>query len=99
MEKIGVIGAGSWGTALAQTIAGKGYDVHIYDVNREHLDEMNKNRENVRYLPGVPFSDNIKIAYTAEEALDGAMMALILSTFAVFQKRSRKTLCRILQAK
>ena len=39
MEKIGVIGAGSWGTALAQTIAGKGYDVHIYDVNREHLDE------------------------------------------------------------
>ena len=40
MEKIGVIGAGSWGTALSQTLACKGYEVHIYDVNKEHLDEM-----------------------------------------------------------
>lgn len=76
MKKIGVIGAGSWGTALAQTLAAKGNQVCIYDVNKEHLDEMKENRENVRYLPGVKFHDNINIVYTAEDALKDAEMAL-----------------------
>ena len=40
MAKVSVIGAGSWGTALAQTLAGRGHEVRIFDVNREHLDEM-----------------------------------------------------------
>jgi len=92
MEKIGVIGAGSWGTALAQTLAGKGYDVHIYDVNKEHLDEMKENRENVRYLPGVAFSDNIKIAYSAEEALSGAMMALFSAPAQFFRSAAENAL-------
>lgn len=85
MDKIGVIGAGSWGTALAQTLASKGYDVHVYDVNKEHLDEMNENRENVRYLPGVHFSDNLHIAYSAEEALSGAKLALFSAPAQFFR--------------
>ncbi|MBQ2747428.1 MAG: NAD(P)-binding domain-containing protein, partial [Firmicutes bacterium] len=85
MDKIGVIGAGSWGTALAQTLAGKGYEVFIYDVNKEHLDEMKENRENVRYLPGVPFSDNLHIVYSAEEALTGAKLALFSAPAQFFR--------------
>lgn len=92
MEKIGVIGAGSWGTALSQTLACKGYEVHIYDVNKEHLDEMKANRENVRYLPGVKFSDNIKIAYSAEEALSGAMMALFAAPAQFFRSAAENAL-------
>ncbi len=76
MKRIGVIGAGSWGTALAQTLAGKGHDVHIYDVNREHLDEMEEKRENVRYLPGVKLSNHLKIAYSAEDAVLGSDLVL-----------------------
>jgi len=85
MDKIGVIGAGSWGTALAQTLAGKGYEVFIYDVNKEHLDEMKENRENVRYLPGVHFSDNLHIVYSAEEALTGAKLALFSAPAQFFR--------------
>ena len=40
MKKVGVIGAGSWGTALAITLSGKGHQVKIWDVNPEHLQEL-----------------------------------------------------------
>ncbi len=76
MKKIGVIGAGSWGTALATVVAGKGHRVKIWDINEDHLKSMEENRENVNYLPGVPLNDNIKIAHTTEEAVKDADVVL-----------------------
>lgn len=76
MMKIGVIGAGSWGTALATVVAGKGHQVNIWDVDMEHLKSMDIERENKKYLPGVELSDNIRITYTTEEALKGAELVL-----------------------
>lgn len=76
MKKIGVIGAGSWGTALATVLAGKGHKVRIWDIDEKHLKSMEDNRENVDYLPGVPLNDNIELVYTTEEALKDADVAL-----------------------
>jgi glycerol-3-phosphate dehydrogenase (NAD(P)+) len=76
MSKIGVIGAGSWGTALATVVSGKGNQVRIYDVDEKHLKSMEEHRENVDYLPGVPLDDNIRIAYSNEEALAEADVVL-----------------------
>ena len=76
MKNIGVVGAGSWGTALAITLSGKGHQVKIWDLDETHLKELDENRENVRYLPGIKFNDNLKIAFSVEEALDGADIVL-----------------------
>ena len=76
MKNIGVIGAGSWGTALATVVAGKGNNVKIWDINEAHLKSMEENRENVSYLPGVPLAENIEIAYTVKEALEQADVVL-----------------------
>ena len=76
MKTIGVIGAGSWGTALATVVSGKGNEVRIYDVDEKHLRSMEENRENVNYLPGVPLDENVKIAFSNEEALEGADVVL-----------------------
>lgn len=76
MKTIGVIGAGSWGTALAITLSNKGHNVKICDVNAEHLAEMRANRENVRYLPGIKFCNRLHIVDDAQEALEGADVAL-----------------------
>lgn len=72
MNKIGVIGAGSWGTALAVTLSNKGHDVRIWDIDRTHVQELRANRENKRYLPGVCFCERLVPADTLEEALNGA---------------------------
>ena len=76
MSNIGVIGAGSWGTALATVVADKGNQVRIFDVDEKHLRSMEEHRENVDYLPGVPLSDNIQMAYSNEDALKDAEVVL-----------------------
>ena len=64
MNKIGVIGAGSWGTALAVTLSNKGHSVRIWDIDKTHIRELRENKENVRYLPGVKFCDRLVPADT-----------------------------------
>jgi len=76
MKKIGVIGAGSWGTALATVVAGKGHQVKIWDIDEKHLQSMEEHAENVNYLPGVSLNENIRVAYTPQEALEGADIVL-----------------------
>lgn len=76
MKKIANIGAGSWGTALANTLATKGHIVRIWDLNEQHLKDMAAARENTRYLPGVKLSDNIEICFTQEEAIKDADVVL-----------------------
>ena len=76
MKTIGLTGAGSWGTALATVLAGKGHRVRIWDIDERHLRSMEEHRENVDYLPGVPLDDNIEITYTTEAALKDADVVL-----------------------
>ena len=76
MKTIGITGAGSWGTALATVLAGKGHRVRIWDIDERHLRSMEEHRENVDYLPGVPLDDNREITYTTEAALKDADVVL-----------------------
>lgn len=76
MKIIGITGAGSWGTALATVLAGKGHRVRIWDIDERHLRSMEEHRENVDYLPGVLLDDNIEITYTTEAALKDADVVL-----------------------
>lgn len=75
-KKIAVVGAGSWGTALAITLSNKGHEVKIWDINKEHLQELKEHKENIRYLPGIKFSDKLQPADTIQEAMEDARMVL-----------------------
>jgi glycerol-3-phosphate dehydrogenase (NAD(P)+) len=76
MKNIGIIGAGSWGTALGLTLSNKGHNVKICDVDKAHVAEMREHSENVKYLPGIKFGENMKVVDSTEEALEGADVAL-----------------------
>ena len=52
-NKITVIGAGSFGTALAVTLTDKGYDTSIWGRKKSQLALMEETRENPHYLPGI----------------------------------------------
>jgi glycerol-3-phosphate dehydrogenase (NAD(P)+) len=58
--KIGIIGAGAMGTAIANVIAAKGIHVDIWSYEQEVADDINKWHENKRYLEGIALSPNIK---------------------------------------
>ena len=76
MKTIGIVGAGSWGTALAALLGSKGHEVRIWDVDGENLEAIGRDGENKRYLPGVPLSGNLSPKGTLAEALRGADIAL-----------------------
>ena len=59
METVSILGAGSWGTALATVVAEKGLDVTLWCRNSDHASQMAKIRENKLYLPGVNLKESI----------------------------------------
>ena len=71
MKKVVIIGAGSWGTALGLVLARKGYDITLWEFNKERAEEIQKERENKRYLPGIKFPDNLNVTYEKEGLLEG----------------------------
>ncbi|MBF0111941.1 MAG: NAD(P)-dependent glycerol-3-phosphate dehydrogenase [Desulfamplus sp.] len=60
VQKIGVVGAGSWGTALANLLAQKGYSVDLWAYEQDVKDDILNYRENRLFLPGISLSENIK---------------------------------------
>ena len=60
IERLAVIGAGAWGTALAQVAAAAGRPTLLWALEDEVVASVNDRRENALYLPGVPLSPVIK---------------------------------------
>lgn len=71
MPKIGVIGAGSWGTTLAILLAEKGYKVTLWVFEGELVWEIDRLRENTVFLPGVTIPKQVKVTNFLEEAVTG----------------------------
>jgi glycerol-3-phosphate dehydrogenase (NAD(P)+) len=67
METIGIIGGGSFGSALADIMGGKGHPVLQWFRNPEAADAFNRAHENAKYLPGIKLSE--RIAATADMEL------------------------------
>ncbi len=67
---IAVIGAGSWGTALALQFARSGRRIRLWDIDTEQLAVIAAERVNTRYLPNVPFPDNIEVRDDLQSCLD-----------------------------
>lgn len=69
MKKIGVIGAGSWGTALAWLLANNGHEVTLWSIMEDEVKMLNETREHTLKLPGVKLQDSILITTDLETAM------------------------------
>lgn len=76
--KIGVVGAGSWGTALADLLADKGFHVDIWTFEEEVRRQILENRENEIYLPGFKLSERLTPSRDLNTVIDGKAMILIV---------------------
>jgi glycerol-3-phosphate dehydrogenase (NAD(P)+) len=103
--RIGVIGAGGWGTTLAQVYAERGHDVTLWARSQERAEEISRLHENPTYLPGIRLHPSLEITHASDElanqelylfALPGqatrevaAQLAAHLSTKAAFVSASK----------
>lgn len=74
--KIAVLGGGSWGTALAYLLAGKGEDVRLWVRDPAVVEGVNRDHENPRYLKGLHLHEALRATCDAGEALEGADILL-----------------------
>jgi glycerol-3-phosphate dehydrogenase (NAD(P)+) len=72
LRKAVVIGAGSWGTAVAVLLARGGLEVQLGTRTLERAEEMRETRANERYLPGVQLPETLTVKRAAEIELAGA---------------------------
>lgn len=93
MKSITVVGAGSWGTALALVLADNGHEVRIWGHKREQIDEINTYHTNKKYLPEITLPENIVGYSSLEEALN-QVDTLVL---AVPTKAIREVLRKIIE--
>ncbi len=89
-ENVGVVGAGSWGTALARLLGNKKHRVKLWAHRRKHAEKMNRDRENKAYLPGYPIGENVEVSSDLAEVVHGSKFLILAvpSHFfrSVFQK-------------
>ena len=69
VKKIGVIGGGSWGTALAILLANNKHCVDIWVRDRQQMEDIQQSRENKKYLPGVSIPETINISTDLSETI------------------------------
>jgi len=70
-EKAAVLGAGSWGTALAKVLGDKGIDVTLWGRAEDHVADIERDRRNARYLPSVDLPSTLHATSDMAEALRG----------------------------
>ena len=76
-EPVAVLGAGSWGTALAVHFARGGRSVRLWGRDRDQLAELARSRSNERYLAGIAFPEALSVEPDLGAALDGARDVLV----------------------
>lgn len=76
MGRVAVIGAGSWGTALAKLLAEKGHSVRIWCYESSVADQIQSERVNREYLPGVVLPDSVEAHTDHRNALKEAQLVV-----------------------
>lgn len=74
--RVAVIGAGAWGTALADMMAAAGHSVHIWALEDDVVKAVNARHENPNFLPGFSLAPSLKATHDLREALSGAELVV-----------------------
>jgi glycerol-3-phosphate dehydrogenase (NAD(P)+) len=76
--KIGVVGGGSWGTALADLLAEKGYPIDLWVFEEELREQINTRRENRYFLPGVRLASNLTAHNDLGRVVTGKQLVVVV---------------------
>lgn len=86
---ISVLGAGSWGTALAVLLCDNGHEVALWSIDKREVEMIDEKREQVEKLPGVRIPDRIAVSNDLESCITGRDL-LVLAVPSIFIRSTSK---------
>ncbi|GIM48206.1 glycerol-3-phosphate dehydrogenase [NAD(P)+] [Collibacillus ludicampi] len=86
---VAVVGAGSWGTALAMVLADNGYDVRLWARRQEVADEITYRRTNEKYLPHVRLPEGIRATSDLQSVIEGQEHIFVVVPSGSFRETVR----------
>ena len=89
-QQIAVLGAGSWGTALAIVLQNNGHDVSLWEFRPDAARKLDEERENKEFLPGITIPKDITISSDPGQVLADTSMAIFVVPSHVLREVSRK---------
>jgi len=89
-DRVAVLGGGSFGTVIANIIAGNGYPVNFWMRSTRLAREVNTLHENRRYLPGYALQETIRATHDMAEAMAGVRLVFVAVPSAYFRKVVRQ---------
>ncbi|AEG15399.1 Glycerol-3-phosphate dehydrogenase (NAD(P)+) [Desulfofundulus kuznetsovii DSM 6115] len=91
-QKVAILGAGSWATALAVLLAGKGTPVEIWSRRADLAARINAEGQNSRYLPGVPIPPNVRVTTDLSGAVKNSRAVIFCVPSHAFREVLRASL-------
>ncbi|MDO8503028.1 MAG: NAD(P)H-dependent glycerol-3-phosphate dehydrogenase [Gemmatimonadaceae bacterium] len=89
MTRCAVIGAGAWGTALADLLARNGHDVRIWAYEWDVVETINRTHQNRRFLPGNQLAETLTAYNELDETLEGAELVTLVTPSHVLRSIAR----------
>ena len=89
MANVGVLGAGSWGTALSVLLTENGHQVTVWSIDENEVKMLNEKREHELKLPGVKLPDSLVITGNMEDTIRGRDF-LVLAVPSPFTRSTAK---------
>lgn len=92
MANVGVMGAGSWGTALALLLYKNGHHVTVWSINAEEVKMLSEKREHETKLPGVKIPQDLVFTSDMQDAVSGKDF-IVLAVPSPFTRSTARNMC------
>lgn len=91
MARVGILGAGSWGTALSMMLYNNGHDVTVWSIDKNEVEMLQKEREHKTKLPGVKLSEDMIFTNDLEEGMKDKDF-LVLAVPSIFTRSTSRSM-------
>ena len=92
MAKVGIMGAGSWGTALSLLLHKNGHEVTVWSINAEEVEMLSREREHKSKLPGVKIPEDMEFTTDMEKTVTDKDF-VVLAVPSTFTRSTARNMC------